>query len=201
MSTPRPPSALVAARKRHATARERVESIDAEVSRLRGAIAAASRARESATASLRSGDGLAPALAQAVGEHVALSDVLSDEQEALAAALRSLTDAEAERESLERAHALACAAFAERDLAPRVVTALAALHDAAADLERATGPAVNSVRNATGSYGWMESDPTVPHLLHTAVRAAWESAAYRVAWKLRDMGLDDAAERVREAKS
>ena len=199
-TTPRPPAALVAARKRHATARERVERIDAEVTKLRDALEAAARAREAAKSTLRSGGQLPPALAQAVGESLALTEVLADEEQVLADALRDLTDAEAEREALERQHALAVAAVAERDLVPRVVEAVAALHELAADLDAATSDATRAARNPhTGSYSWVKGDTTRPHALAGTVRAAWDEAAHRIAWKLDDMGLPDAAKSVKEA--
>lgn len=202
MSTPRPPAALAAARKRHATARERVERIDAEVSKLRDALDAASRARESAKSALRAGESLPPALAQAVGESLALTEVLADEQQTLAGALRDLTDAEAELTSLERTHALVVAAVAERDLVPRVVAAVAALHELARDLDAATGDAMNAARDPhMRRYHWMRGDQSRPHNLAATVHAAWGEAARVAAWKLADMGLPDAAQRVKEGRA
>ena len=199
MSTPRPPAALIAARKSHAEAKTRVQRIDEEIQNLRGAIAAADRAHQSAKGSLRAGGKIAPALAQAVGERHVLSAVLADEENALAEALRALTDAEAELANHERTHALACAAVAERALVPRVVAALAALHELAGDLDAATSDATRGARNPhTRSYSWMQNDQTRPHQLHATVHEAWDEARRRVAWKLTDMGLDDAAQSVRK---
>ena len=202
MSTPRPPAALTEARKRQATARARVESIDAEVTKLRDALDAAARARESAKSTLRAGGQLPPALAQAVGESLALTEVLADEEVALAAALRALTDAEVECQALERQHALAVAAVAERDLVPRVVAAVAALHELARDLDAATGDAINAAREPHQRvYGWVKGDKTRPQALAATVRAVWEESARVTAAKLRDMELDADAARVKEGRA
>ena len=203
MSTPpRTPAALAAARKRHAKARERVERIDAEVTKLRDALDAASRARESAKSALRAGESLPPALAQAVGESLALTEVLADEQQSLSDALRDLTDADAELTHLERQHALAVAAVAERDLVPRVVAAVAALHEIADALEDATRDATNSARDPfERRYFWTRGDRARPHELHSVVREVWREAARVLASKLTDMELPDAAERVKEGRA
>ena len=198
-TTPKPPAALIEARKRQATARDRVEALDAEVSRLRDAIEAASRARASAMSSLRAGEKLPPALAQTVAEGLVLSDAIGGEEVALAEAIRVLTDAEATCQGLERQHALAVAAVAERDLVPRVVAAVAALHEIADALEDATRDATNSARDPfERRYFWTRGDRARPHELHSVVREVWREAARVTASKLTDMGLDADAARVKE---